>query len=164
MRRAAACGLSAGRVMFMMLWFFYSFRYENVHPLESGYFRLKFRRDRRSGLPRESMLAFYPSLRMGDRAVAFLDGLLDRPHGSSAAQRSSAIRSARSISTSRLQSGVWMNSMSSRCSKTRAAVKQRLQSSGLRMRRAMPQRYRRHMKPTGLSGFFVRWKLSVRGN
>jgi radical SAM superfamily enzyme YgiQ (UPF0313 family) len=60
MRRAAACGLSAGRVMFMMLWFFYSFRYEKVHPLESGYFRLKFRRDRRSGLPRESMLAFYP--------------------------------------------------------------------------------------------------------
>jgi hypothetical protein len=27
---------------------------------ESGYFRLKFRRDRRPGLPLESMLTFYP--------------------------------------------------------------------------------------------------------
>jgi Radical SAM superfamily len=60
MRRAAACGLSVGKVMFMMLWFFFSIRYDRVHPLESGYFRLKFRRDRRPGLPLESMLTFYP--------------------------------------------------------------------------------------------------------
>jgi hypothetical protein len=60
MRRAAACGLSVGKVMFMMLWFFFSIRYDRVHPLESGYFRLKFRRDRRPSLPRESMLVFYP--------------------------------------------------------------------------------------------------------
>lgn len=60
MRRAAACGLSVGKVMFMMLWFYFSIRYDKVHPLESGYFRLKYRRDRRSGLPRESMIAFYP--------------------------------------------------------------------------------------------------------
>ena len=60
MRRAGACGLSVGKVMFMMLWFFFSIRYDRVHPLESGYFRLKFRRDRRPGLPLESMLTFYP--------------------------------------------------------------------------------------------------------
>jgi hypothetical protein len=60
MRRAGACGLSVGKVMFMMLWFFFSIRYDRVHPLESGYFRLKFRHDRRPSLPRESMLAFYP--------------------------------------------------------------------------------------------------------
>ena len=60
MRRAASCGLSVGKVMFMMLWFFFSIRYDRVHPLESGYFRLKFRRDRRPTLPRESMLVFYP--------------------------------------------------------------------------------------------------------
>jgi len=60
MRRAAACGLSVGKVMFMMLWFFFSIRYDRVHPLESGYFRLKFRRDRRPTLPRESALVFYP--------------------------------------------------------------------------------------------------------
>jgi hypothetical protein len=60
MRRAASCGLSVGKVMFMMLWFYFSIRYDRVHPLESGYFRLKFRRDRRPTLPRESMLVFYP--------------------------------------------------------------------------------------------------------
>ena len=60
MRRGAACGLSVGKVMFMMLWFFFSIRYDRVHPLESGYFRLKFRRDRRPTMPRENALVFYP--------------------------------------------------------------------------------------------------------
>jgi hypothetical protein len=60
MRRSAACGMSVGKVMFMMLWFFFSIRYDRVHPLESGYFRLKFRRDRRPTMPRESALVFYP--------------------------------------------------------------------------------------------------------
>ena len=32
----------------------------DVHPLEGGSLRLKFRHDRRSGLPRESALRFYP--------------------------------------------------------------------------------------------------------
>jgi hypothetical protein len=52
--------MKAGKVMVMLFWFLYSFRYDKVHPLESGYFRLKYRRDRRPGLARESMLAFYP--------------------------------------------------------------------------------------------------------
>ncbi|MGO9809053.1 MAG: B12-binding domain-containing radical SAM protein [Rhodomicrobium sp.] len=60
MRRAVACGMTASKVMMMMLWFFFSVRYDKVHPLEGGYFRLKFRRDRRPGFARESMLAFYP--------------------------------------------------------------------------------------------------------
>ncbi len=60
MRRAVACGMTASKVMMMMLWFFFTFRYQKVHPLESGYFRLKFRRDRRPSFARESMLAFYP--------------------------------------------------------------------------------------------------------
>jgi hypothetical protein len=34
--------------------------FEGVHPLEGGGFRLKFRCDRRSGLPRENPLLFYP--------------------------------------------------------------------------------------------------------
>ena len=59
MRRAAACGVSAGKVMFLMLWFLFSSRYEGVHPLEGGYFRLRFRRDRRPGFPRESVVLFY---------------------------------------------------------------------------------------------------------
>ncbi len=60
MRRAVACGMTASKVMMTMLWFFFTFRYQKVHPLESGYFRLKFRRDRRPSFARESMLAFYP--------------------------------------------------------------------------------------------------------
>ena len=35
-------------------------RYENVHPLQGGYFRRKIRTQRRSGLPLENPLAFYP--------------------------------------------------------------------------------------------------------
>jgi hypothetical protein len=60
MRRAAACGVSSGKVMFMMLWFFFSIRYARVHPLDGGYFRLRFRKDRRPSMARESMLRFYP--------------------------------------------------------------------------------------------------------
>lgn len=60
MRRAVACGMSAGKILIMMFWFFFSIRYDKVHPLEGGYFRFKFRRDRRAGFPREPMLAFYP--------------------------------------------------------------------------------------------------------
>ncbi len=60
MRRAVACGMTASKVMVMMFWFFFSIRYDKVHPLEGGYFRLKFRRDRRPGFPQESRLVFYP--------------------------------------------------------------------------------------------------------
>ena len=34
--------------------------YEGVHPLEGGAFRMKFRRDRRHGMPLESRFVFYP--------------------------------------------------------------------------------------------------------
>ena len=60
MRRAAALRDERRQVMFMMLWFYFSIRYDRVHPLEGGYFRLKFRRDRRPTMPRESALVFYP--------------------------------------------------------------------------------------------------------
>ena len=60
MRRAAACGVSAGKVMFTMLWFFFSIRHARVHPLDGGYFRLRFRTDRRANMKRENPLAFYP--------------------------------------------------------------------------------------------------------
>jgi hypothetical protein len=43
-----------------ILWFYLAFAYEGVHPLEAGAFRLKFRRDRRPSLKRESRLVFYP--------------------------------------------------------------------------------------------------------
>ena len=44
----------------LILAFSMSVAIEDVHPLESGIFRLKFRRDRRHGMKRENPLIFYP--------------------------------------------------------------------------------------------------------
>ncbi|MFN3251146.1 B12-binding domain-containing radical SAM protein [Roseibium album] len=49
-----------GNKLFLMMWFKLMIQCEGVHPLEGGYFRLKFRKDRRSNLPVESALSFYP--------------------------------------------------------------------------------------------------------
>ncbi|MCW5747682.1 MAG: radical SAM protein [Alphaproteobacteria bacterium] len=46
--------------MRLMLWFYMMLCIEKVHPLEGGVFRRKYRTDRRSGLPIESPLLFYP--------------------------------------------------------------------------------------------------------
>ena len=42
------------------MWFKLMIEEEGVHPLEGGAFRLKYRRDRRHGLPLESPFVFYP--------------------------------------------------------------------------------------------------------
>jgi hypothetical protein len=45
-----------------LLWFNTMIPIEGVHPLEAGVLRLKFRRDRRPGLPIEHPFVFYPGL------------------------------------------------------------------------------------------------------
>jgi hypothetical protein len=45
-----------------LLWFNTMIPLEGIHPLEGGMLRLKYRRDRRPGLPIESPLTFYPGL------------------------------------------------------------------------------------------------------
>jgi radical SAM superfamily enzyme YgiQ (UPF0313 family) len=60
MRRAAATGNSVGKALFMLNWFTGSIRIERMHPLECGFVRLRHRRDRRSGMPLEPALTFYP--------------------------------------------------------------------------------------------------------
>ncbi|ADZ70071.1 B12-binding domain-containing radical SAM protein [Polymorphum gilvum] len=61
LRRAAASPRGRpGNKLFLMMWFYLMVRYEGVHPLEGGYFRIKTRTDRRSGLPIESPFSFYP--------------------------------------------------------------------------------------------------------
>ncbi|MDP6708919.1 MAG: radical SAM protein [Alphaproteobacteria bacterium] len=60
MRRAVASGMSPGKTMFLLLWFHGCKSLEHIHPLEGGYLRRKYRRDRRPGLPRESAAVFYP--------------------------------------------------------------------------------------------------------
>jgi hypothetical protein len=60
MRRAAARGISPGKMMFLLVWFQGCVTIEKIHPLEGGYLRRKVRTDRRPGLPIESPLIFYP--------------------------------------------------------------------------------------------------------
>jgi pyruvate-formate lyase-activating enzyme len=59
MRRAASCGLSAGNVMFYCIWFYGCKTLEGIHPLEGGYLRRMYRRDRRPGLAREWPVLFH---------------------------------------------------------------------------------------------------------
>ena len=59
MRRAAACGMSPSNVMFYCLWFYICKTLEGIHPLEGGYLRRMYRRDRRPGLPREWPVFFH---------------------------------------------------------------------------------------------------------
>jgi hypothetical protein len=49
MRRATACGMKTIKVMFFIAWFQASLAIEGLHPLQGGYLRLKYRKDRRSG-------------------------------------------------------------------------------------------------------------------
>jgi radical SAM superfamily enzyme YgiQ (UPF0313 family) len=60
LRRVAASGGNASNALFLITWFKGSIDFEDVHPLETGFLRLKFRRDRRPGLPREPIWSFYP--------------------------------------------------------------------------------------------------------
>ncbi|QQS15211.1 MAG: radical SAM protein [Rhodospirillales bacterium] len=60
-RRAAAIESGRPRAkMRLMLWFYLMYLLENVHPLEGGVLRRKYRTDRRPGLPVEGVLTFYP--------------------------------------------------------------------------------------------------------
>ncbi len=60
MRRAVAVGISPGKMLFLLIWFYGCVTLEKIHPLEGGYLRRKHRADRRPGLPRENPLLFYP--------------------------------------------------------------------------------------------------------
>jgi len=59
-RRAAAGGPRPDTVAYLMVWFWASWEFYNIYPLESGIIRRKSRLDRRPGLPIESALIFYP--------------------------------------------------------------------------------------------------------
>ena len=58
-RRARAWQFSMNKVKWMMLSFYAAAKVEGVHPMDSGIFRRKYRRDRRRGLPQENPLFFY---------------------------------------------------------------------------------------------------------
>ena len=58
-RRAKAWGYDLRNMMVKLLMFSAVPRIEDVHPLEGGIFRRKYRRDRRPGMPLETPVAFY---------------------------------------------------------------------------------------------------------
>jgi len=61
LRRAAAHKLGRPKTaLTTILWFNLMILFEAVHPLEGGAFRLRFRGDRRHGMPIESPFVFYP--------------------------------------------------------------------------------------------------------
>jgi radical SAM superfamily enzyme YgiQ (UPF0313 family) len=60
LKRATATGVSPGKALFLIVWFKGCIGIEGIHPLEGGFLRLKFRRDRRPELARQSPLIFYP--------------------------------------------------------------------------------------------------------
>ena len=61
LRRAAASGVSLMSLIKALVPFIHMVPVENIHPLQAGLFRRKHRSERRYGMPRESVWAFYPS-------------------------------------------------------------------------------------------------------
>ena len=60
LRRVASTEANASNALFLITWFKGSIDIENIHPLEGGFLRLKFRRDRRPDRPIEPVWQFYP--------------------------------------------------------------------------------------------------------
>lgn len=60
LRRAAASGVSLMSLIKALVPFIHMVPVENIHPLQAGLFRRKHRSERRYGMPRESVWAFYP--------------------------------------------------------------------------------------------------------
>ena len=58
-RRAYASGINIRSLMPVLFWFSSAVAIEDMHPLQWGIFRLKYRRDRRSDLPLELPITFY---------------------------------------------------------------------------------------------------------
>jgi radical SAM superfamily enzyme YgiQ (UPF0313 family) len=59
LRRAKTWGYDLRNMMWKLISFDAPVRLENVHPLDGGIFRRKYRRDRRPGLPLENVLVFH---------------------------------------------------------------------------------------------------------
>ncbi|HZZ62549.1 MAG TPA: radical SAM protein [Roseiarcus sp.] len=60
MRRGEAFGIGYRRTLDGLAFFRHCIAREGLHPMDGGFLRLKRRRDRRPGLERENLLAFYP--------------------------------------------------------------------------------------------------------
>ena len=79
LRRIAAMRGKVSNAVFLLTWFRGSIGIEKIHPLEGGFLRLKFRGDRRPGLPRVPAWKFYPGylLETARKLTAFSALFLD---------------------------------------------------------------------------------------
>jgi radical SAM superfamily enzyme YgiQ (UPF0313 family) len=59
LRRARASGIRTGRMAWAILFYYGSYRFEKIHPLQGGLLRRKVRTTRRPPLPRENPLLFF---------------------------------------------------------------------------------------------------------
>lgn len=59
-RRAKARGTTSNQMISKLVAFCGIPKSEKLHPLEIGYFRRKYRKDRRTNMPRENFFVFYP--------------------------------------------------------------------------------------------------------
>ncbi len=74
-RRTIALGVTGGGPVRTAIRDFYGCQLiEELHPIQGGLFRRKYRTDRRPGLPRESPLVFYPRYlwEIGSKLIRFL--------------------------------------------------------------------------------------------
>jgi radical SAM superfamily enzyme YgiQ (UPF0313 family) len=73
-RRTKTWGFPHREMMMKLFTFYACYKVEGVHPLEGGYLRRKYRRDRRATMKRENPLVFYPKYawRILATHVAFL--------------------------------------------------------------------------------------------
>jgi len=61
MRRAVATNSNPGNMLFLLSWYWGCIALEKVHPLQGGYLRRKYRKERRPTVPMESPFIFYPA-------------------------------------------------------------------------------------------------------
>jgi radical SAM superfamily enzyme YgiQ (UPF0313 family) len=60
LRRVGSTKANASNALFLISWFMGSINIEHIHPLEGGFLRRRYRRDRRPSLPIEPAWLFYP--------------------------------------------------------------------------------------------------------
>ncbi|HKV91595.1 MAG TPA: radical SAM protein [Candidatus Angelobacter sp.] len=60
LRRAVATGVDVNNMMVLLLWFHFCIVHEKIDPLQGGYLRRKYRKDRQPTLPVEAPWVFYP--------------------------------------------------------------------------------------------------------
>ena len=74
MRRSVATASNAGNMTFLLLWYYAMVALEKIDPLEGGYLRRKYRKDRRPTLPVESPVDVLSALRFRSAVQAHQAG------------------------------------------------------------------------------------------